>query len=48
MGMIAAFVLKLPVLAVAFILTLDEFVKIPAVYKHYVKYKWVKNITREA
>ena len=32
---------------VAFILTLDEFVKIPAVYKHYVKYTWVKNITRD-
>lgn len=45
MGMISAFVLKLPVLAVAFILTLDEFVKIPAVYKHYMKYKWAKNIT---
>ena len=45
MGMIGAFVLELPVLAVAFILTLDEFVKIPAVYIHYVKYKWVKNIT---
>ena len=47
MGMIGAFVLKLPVLAVAFILTLDEFVKIPAVYKHYMKYKWVKYITKE-
>ena len=47
MGMIGAFVLKLPVLAVAFILTLDEFVKIPAVYKHYMKYNWVKNITKE-
>ena len=47
MGMIGAFVLKLPVLAVAFILTLDEFVKIPAVYRHYVKYKWLKNITKE-
>lgn len=46
MGMIGAFWLKLPVLAVAFILTLDEFVKIPAVYKHYMKYKWAKNITR--
>ena len=46
MGMIGAFLLKLPVLAVAFILTLDEFVKIPAVYKHYMKYKWLKNITR--
>lgn len=45
LGLIAAFVLKLPVLAVAFILTLDEFVKIPAVYLHYKKYKWVKNIT---
>ncbi len=45
-GMIGAFVLKLPVLAVAFILTLDEFVKIPAVYRHYMKYNWVKNITK--
>ena len=36
MGMIGAFVLELPVLAVAFILTLDEFVKIPAVYRHYM------------
>ena len=47
LGFLGAFVLKLPVLAVAFILTLDEFVKIPAVYKHYMKYKWVKNITKE-
>ncbi len=47
LGAIAAFVLKLPVLAVAAILTLDEFVKLPAVYKHYVRYKWVKNITKE-
>lgn len=47
MGMIGAFLLKLPVLAVAFILTLDEFVKIPAVYKHYMKYEWVKNITAD-
>ena len=45
MGMLAAFVLKLPVLAVAFILTLDEFVKIPAVYRHYMKFKWLRNIT---
>lgn len=47
LGLVAAFVLELPVLVVAFILTLDEFVKIPAVYIHYKKYKWVKNITRE-
>ena len=45
LGIIAAFVLKLPVLAVAFILTLDECVKIPAVYRHYMKYTWVNNIT---
>lgn len=47
LGALAAFVWKLPVLAVAAILTLDEFVKIPAVYIHYKKYKWVKNITRD-
>lgn len=47
LGLIGAFILKLPVLVVAFILTLDEFVKIPAVYRHYMKYSWVKNITRE-
>ena len=47
LGMLAAFVWELPVIAVAAILTLDEFVKIPAVYMHYVKYKWVKNITRD-
>lgn len=47
MGMIGAFVLHLPVLAVAFILTLDEFVKIPAVYRHFIKYQWLKNITKD-
>ena len=47
LGLLAAFVWKLPVIAVAAILTLDEFVKIPAVYIHYKKYKWVKNITRD-
>lgn len=47
LGMLGAFVLKLPVLAVAAILTLDEFVKIPAVYRHYMKFRWLKNITRD-
>lgn len=47
LGMLSAFVIKAPVLVVAFILTLDEFVKIPAVYAHYKKYSWVKCITRE-
>ena len=46
LGFFAAFVLKLPVLAVFFIVNLDEIVKLPAVYLHYKKYRWVKNITR--
>ena len=45
LGMLAAFVLKLPVLAVYFIVNLDEIVKLPAVYRHYKKYKWVKDLT---
>ncbi len=45
LGMIAAFVLKLPVLAVYFIVNLDEIVKLPAVYRHYKKYKWVRDLT---
>ena len=47
LGLLGAFVLKLPVLAVAAILTLDEFVKLPAVYRHYMKFRWLRNITRE-
>ena len=46
LGLICAFVLKLPVLAVAAVLTLDEFVKLPAVYWNYKKYNWVKDITK--
>lgn len=42
---IAAFVLKLPVLVVYFVLNLDELVKLPAVFKHYRQYKWLKNLT---
>lgn len=48
LGLIAAFVLKLPVVAVYFIVSLDEIVKLPAVYKHYKKYKWVKDITLQS
>ena len=46
-GLIAAFVLKLPVLWVYFLLCTDEFVKWPWVIKHYREGKWAKNITRE-
>ncbi|MCR5210324.1 MAG: MATE family efflux transporter [Lachnospiraceae bacterium] len=44
-GALAAFVIKLPVLWVFFILNLDEIVKLPVVYRHYKKYLWVKNLT---
>lgn len=44
-GLAAAFWLKLPVLWVYFCLNLDEIIKLPAVYRHYKKYQWVKNIT---
>ena len=47
LGFIAAFVLKLPVMAVYFLLCTDEFVKWPWVFKHYRSYKWLKNITRD-
>ena len=47
-GFLAAFWLKLPVMAVFCIVNLDEIVKIPAVYLHYKKYVWLRNITREA
>ena len=45
-GMLAAFVFKLPPLWVYFILCLDEFVKMPVVLMHYKKKKWLCNITR--
>lgn len=45
LGLLTAFMLKLPVLAVYFIVNLDEVVKLPAVYRHYKKYKWVKDLT---
>ena len=44
-GCLCAFVLKLPVLGVYFVLNLDEIVKLPVVYRHYRKYGWLKNIT---
>ena len=47
LGFFAAFVLKLPVLWVYFLLCTDEFVKCPWVIKRYLSVKWAKNITRE-
>ena len=45
LGLIAAFILKLPVVWVFFIVNFDELLKLPAVYIHYKKYKWVKDLT---
>lgn len=45
LGGICAFILKLPVMVVYFVLNLDEIIKLLVVYKHYKKYKWIKNLT---
>lgn len=47
LGFFAAFVLKLPVLWVYFLLCTDEFVKWPWVIKRYLSGKWAQNITRD-
>ncbi len=47
LGFLSAFVFGLPVMAVYCIVNLDEIVKLWAVYVHYKKYIWVRNITRE-
>ncbi len=47
LGFLAAFVLKLPVMWVYFLLCTDEFVKWPWVIRHYRSGKWLHNITRE-
>ncbi len=44
-GVLAAFVFRLPVAAVFFVITLDEIVKLPAVYRNYKKYRWLKDLT---
>ena len=47
LGFISAFALKLPPMVVYFILCLDEFWKLPAVYIYYKGYKWLNNITKD-
>lgn len=44
-GAFAAFVLKWKVSVVYLLLSMDEFLKLPAVLRHYKKYRWVKNLT---
>ena len=47
LGLLTAFVFKLPPLWVYFILYLDEFEKMPFIIRHYKKRGWLKNITRD-
>lgn len=47
LGFFSAFVLKLPPMVVYFLICLDEFVKMPFIYRHYKSYRWLKDITRE-
>ena len=46
-GYITSTVLQWPVMVVYFLLNLDEIVKLPAVFIHYRKYKWVRNIIND-
>lgn len=46
LGLISAFVLQLPVMTVYLLINIDEVVKLPAVFRHYKKYLWLKNLTR--
>lgn len=45
LGLITAFWLKAPVLVVYLIINADELIKLPAVYRHYKKYLWLKDLT---
>ena len=46
-GAFAAFVLKLPVLWVYFLLNLDEIIKLPVVIARYRQFKWLNNIVND-
>ncbi len=46
-GLLCAFVFKLPEMWVYFVLCLDEFVKMPVIIWHYKKRGWLRNVTRE-
>ncbi len=48
LGFLAAFVFKLPVKVVYFLLCTDEFVKWPWVFKHFYSHVWAKDITRDS
>lgn len=43
----AAYLIKLPPIWVYFVMTLDEYEKMPIVLAHYFRFRWLKNITRD-
>jgi len=47
LGMLAAFVFKVPVPVVYLCLMSDEFIKVPFSLKRFSSYKWLNNVTRE-
>ncbi len=47
LGLVSAFVLKLPPMVVYVVMCTDEFIKMPAAICHYRKKGWLKNLTRE-
>lgn len=47
LGFLSAFLLRLPVMWVYFLLCTDEFVKWPWVIRHYRSGRWLNNITRD-
>lgn len=47
LGFLTAFVFRLPVLWVYFLMCTDEFAKWPWVIRHYRSRKWLKNITKD-
>ena len=47
LGLISAFVLKLPPLIVYVLMCTDEFAKMPFAVSHYLKGGWIHNITRD-
>ncbi len=47
LGLISAFVLKLPPLVVYTFMCTDEFAKMPFALRHYKKGNWIRNLTRE-
>ncbi|MBR5260884.1 MAG: MATE family efflux transporter [Oscillospiraceae bacterium] len=45
-GLVGAFVLHLPVPVVYILISMDEIIKLPAVWMNYKKYKWVRDLTK--